>query len=86
MPPAAGEALRPFQPGVRLHFVEMGHGPVVCLCHGFPESWLSWRYQVMEGTGRGVDRGGWRWGAGAWWRGCLAITPGGSRGRPTPLP
>ncbi|NXF55451.1 HYES hydrolase, partial [Oceanites oceanicus] len=36
----------PIRPGVQLHFVEMGHGPVVCLCHGFPESWLSWRYQI----------------------------------------
>ncbi|NXL88563.1 HYES hydrolase, partial [Alectura lathami] len=34
------------RPGVQLHFVEMGQGPVVCLCHGFPESWLSWRYQI----------------------------------------
>ncbi|KAM6083514.1 bifunctional epoxide hydrolase 2 [Chlamydotis macqueenii] len=36
----------PIRPGVQLHFVEMGHGPAVCLCHGFPESWLSWRYQI----------------------------------------
>lgn len=34
------------KPGVRLHFVEMGSGPPVCLCHGFPESWFSWRYQI----------------------------------------
>uniref|UniRef100_A0A2K6UVL9 Bifunctional epoxide hydrolase 2 n=3 Tax=Saimiri boliviensis TaxID=27679 RepID=A0A2K6UVL9_SAIBB len=34
------------KPGVRLHFVEMGSGPAVCLCHGFPESWYSWRYQI----------------------------------------
>ncbi|XP_072489951.1 bifunctional epoxide hydrolase 2 [Notamacropus eugenii] len=34
------------KPGVQLHFVEMGSGPVVCLCHGFPESWFSWRYQI----------------------------------------
>ncbi|XP_052588854.1 bifunctional epoxide hydrolase 2 isoform X1 [Peromyscus californicus insignis] len=34
------------KPGIRLHFVEMGSGPVVCLCHGFPESWFSWRYQI----------------------------------------
>ncbi|KAF3818429.1 hypothetical protein GH733_011846 [Mirounga leonina] len=33
-------------PGVRLHFVELGSGPAVCLCHGFPESWFSWRYQI----------------------------------------
>ncbi|XP_050804791.1 bifunctional epoxide hydrolase 2-like [Gopherus flavomarginatus] len=36
----------PIKPGVQLHFVEMGDGPVVCLCHGFPESWFSWRYQI----------------------------------------
>ncbi|XP_010133588.1 PREDICTED: bifunctional epoxide hydrolase 2, partial [Buceros rhinoceros silvestris] len=36
----------PIRPGVQLHFVEMGQGPVICLCHGFPESWLSWRYQI----------------------------------------
>lgn len=35
-----------FQPGVRTHYVEMGSGPPVLLCHGFPESWYSWRYQV----------------------------------------
>ncbi|XP_006153287.1 bifunctional epoxide hydrolase 2 [Tupaia chinensis] len=34
------------KPGVQLHFVELGSGPVVCLCHGFPESWFSWRYQI----------------------------------------
>uniref|UniRef100_A0A671F379 AB hydrolase-1 domain-containing protein n=1 Tax=Rhinolophus ferrumequinum TaxID=59479 RepID=A0A671F379_RHIFE len=34
------------QPGVHLHFVELGSGPPVCLCHGFPESWYSWRYQI----------------------------------------
>lgn len=26
--------------------MEMGEGPPVLLCHGFPESWYSWRYQV----------------------------------------
>ncbi|XP_030605103.1 bifunctional epoxide hydrolase 2 isoform X2 [Archocentrus centrarchus] len=34
------------KPGVRTHFVEMGSGPPVLLCHGFPESWYSWRYQI----------------------------------------
>ncbi|KAM6894096.1 bifunctional epoxide hydrolase 2 [Xenentodon cancila] len=34
------------QPGVRTHYVEMGSGPPVLLCHGFPESWYSWRYQI----------------------------------------
>ncbi|XP_053565481.1 bifunctional epoxide hydrolase 2 [Bombina bombina] len=36
------------KPGVKLHFVEMGNGPAVCLCHGFPESWYSWRYQIPD--------------------------------------
>ncbi|KAM5308201.1 bifunctional epoxide hydrolase 2 [Glossophaga mutica] len=34
------------KPGVRLHFVELGSGPAVCLCHGFPEGWFSWKYQI----------------------------------------
>ncbi|XP_077187485.1 bifunctional epoxide hydrolase 2 isoform X2 [Paroedura picta] len=34
------------KPGTQLHFVELGDGPPVCLCHGFPESWFSWRYQI----------------------------------------
>ncbi|NXN12732.1 HYES hydrolase, partial [Indicator maculatus] len=45
-PTAVTHGYVPIRPGVQLHFVEMGHGPVVCLCHGFPESWLSWRYQI----------------------------------------
>ncbi|KAI5167785.1 Bifunctional Epoxide Hydrolase 2 [Manis pentadactyla] len=36
----------PTKPGLHLHFVEQGSGPAVCLCHGFPESWFSWRYQI----------------------------------------
>src|SRR3984957_4699759 len=32
--------------GIRLHFAEQGDGPLVVLCHGFPESWYSWRHQL----------------------------------------
>jgi pimeloyl-ACP methyl ester carboxylesterase len=32
--------------GIRLHLAEQGAGPVVVLCHGFPESWYSWRHQL----------------------------------------
>jgi pimeloyl-ACP methyl ester carboxylesterase len=32
--------------GIRLHLVEQGRGPVVLMCHGFPESWYSWRHQL----------------------------------------
>ena len=31
--------------GVRLHIAEQGHGPLVLLMHGWPESWYSWRHQ-----------------------------------------
>jgi pimeloyl-ACP methyl ester carboxylesterase len=32
--------------GARIHLVEAGEGPLVLLCHGFPESWYSWRHQI----------------------------------------
>jgi pimeloyl-ACP methyl ester carboxylesterase len=32
--------------GIHLHLAEQGHGPLVVLCHGFPESWYSWRHQL----------------------------------------
>jgi pimeloyl-ACP methyl ester carboxylesterase len=32
--------------GIRLHVAEQGEGPTVLLCHGFPESWYSWRHQI----------------------------------------
>jgi pimeloyl-ACP methyl ester carboxylesterase len=32
--------------GIRMHVAEQGTGPLVILCHGFPESWYSWRYQL----------------------------------------
>ena len=32
--------------GIRMHVAEAGTGPLVVLCHGFPESWYSWRHQL----------------------------------------
>jgi len=32
--------------GIRMHVAEQGAGPLVVLCHGFPESWYSWRHQL----------------------------------------
>ena len=32
--------------GIRLNIAEQGEGPPVLLCHGFPESWYSWRHQL----------------------------------------
>lgn len=33
--------------GIRMHMAECGAGPLVLLCHGFPESWYSWRHQLQ---------------------------------------
>jgi pimeloyl-ACP methyl ester carboxylesterase len=33
--------------GIRMHVAECGEGPLVVLCHGFPESWYSWRHQLQ---------------------------------------
>lgn len=33
--------------GIQMHVVERGQGPLVVLCHGFPESWYSWRHQLQ---------------------------------------
>jgi pimeloyl-ACP methyl ester carboxylesterase len=32
--------------GISLNVAEQGEGPLVLLCHGFPESWYSWRHQL----------------------------------------
>jgi pimeloyl-ACP methyl ester carboxylesterase len=32
--------------GIRMHIAEQGAGPLVLLCHGFPETWYSWRHQL----------------------------------------
>jgi pimeloyl-ACP methyl ester carboxylesterase len=33
--------------GIQMHVAEAGEGPAVLLCHGFPESWYSWRHQLV---------------------------------------
>jgi pimeloyl-ACP methyl ester carboxylesterase len=32
--------------GIKIHIAEAGAGLLVLLCHGFPESWYSWRHQI----------------------------------------
>ena len=32
--------------GIEMHVAEEGDGPLVVLCHGFPELWYSWRHQL----------------------------------------
>src|SRR3984893_14697711 len=43
--------------GIRLHFAEQGEGPLVVLCHGFPESWYSWRHQLPALSAAGFHAG-----------------------------
>ena len=31
---------------INMHIAEQGQGPLVILCHGFPELWYSWRHQL----------------------------------------
>jgi pimeloyl-ACP methyl ester carboxylesterase len=38
---------------IRMHIAEQGEGPLVVLCHGFPESWYSWRHQLAALAGAG---------------------------------
>lgn len=33
--------------GIQMHVAEAGEGPLVVLCHGWPESWYSWRHQLV---------------------------------------
>ena len=39
--------------GTRIHYAEAGDGPLVVLCHGFPECWYSWREQLNALAGAG---------------------------------
>ena len=32
--------------GISMYIAEAGSGPLVLLCHGWPESWYSWRHQL----------------------------------------
>jgi len=32
--------------GIQIHYAAQGKGPLVLMCHGFPESWYSWRHQL----------------------------------------
>src|ERR1700757_3906467 len=50
--PSGGDGLEAFKSswiesnGIRMHVLEAGAGPLVILCHGFPELGYSWRHQL----------------------------------------
>ena len=31
---------------IHMRYAEIGSGPLVLFCHGWPESWYSWRHQL----------------------------------------
>ena len=33
--------------GIEMNVAEYGHGPLVLMCHGWPEIWYSWRHQIV---------------------------------------
>src|SRR5262249_23547556 len=39
--------------GIKMHIADQGKGPLVVLCHGFPELWHSWRHQLPALAGAG---------------------------------
>ena len=39
--------------GVSLRVAISGEGPLVLLIHGWPESWYSWRHQILESSTTG---------------------------------
>ncbi len=39
--------------GIELHTIDEGRGPLVVLCHGFPELAFSWRWQIPALTAAG---------------------------------
>ena len=32
--------------GVKIHYASLGNGPLILMIHGFPDYWLTWRYQM----------------------------------------
>lgn len=41
--------------GISMRIAEAGQGPLVLLCHGWPEGWYSWRHQIPA-----LAAAGWR--------------------------
>ncbi len=45
--PVAGVSLKTVRANhITQRYAEAGHGPLVLFCHGWPESWYSWRHQI----------------------------------------
>ena len=38
---------------IQMRYAEIGSGPLVVFCHGWPESWYSWRHQLQAVSAAG---------------------------------
>jgi len=39
--------------GIHMRYADVGNGPLVLFCHGWPESWYSWRHQLTAVSAAG---------------------------------
>jgi pimeloyl-ACP methyl ester carboxylesterase len=52
--PLPGVALKTIKAnGIAMRYAEAGQGPLVLFCHGWPESWYSWRHQLQAVSAAG---------------------------------
>ena len=52
--PVTGIALHTVKAnGITQRYAECGSGPAVLFCHGWPESWYSWRHQMLALSAQG---------------------------------
>ncbi|HPU52202.1 MAG TPA: alpha/beta hydrolase [Burkholderiaceae bacterium] len=52
--PVAGIVLKTVTAnGITQRYAECGSGPLVLFCHGWPESWYSWRHQMLAASAAG---------------------------------
>jgi hypothetical protein len=42
--------------GISLHVTELGNGPAVVFCHGFPDTSCTWRRQMQAVASAGLQR------------------------------
>src|SRR2546423_15424226 len=56
--PVPGVTLRTAKANnIQMRYAEIGSGPLVLFCHGWPESWYSWRHQLEAVGAAGVHAG-----------------------------
>src|SRR5258708_13832348 len=53
-PPVEGVTLKTAKANnIQMRYAEIGSGPLVLFCHGWPEIWYSWRHQLTAVSAAG---------------------------------